>query len=241
MRIILFMMVFMVNSLIAISLTPLYHTMDDKRELKTMFTVQNSSNRPVAVKFAVLALVDTDNNRESRVASSKVNFYPSQFVLDAKSSKNVRVSYLGKSLPKVEEVYRVVANELNVNVADKKIIKKEDNKISGSLTMRFSYAGLLFVRDASAKAHLKVESFQQLSDGTVEIVIVNNGTASTLMSSKQYSLKVMVNNQLYTLDENDLKNSQFRRILPHKSNRYILKDIQSLPKGTITSIRVEKR
>lgn len=240
MRIIL-LTVLLINTIFAISLTPLYHTMDNKKQLKTFFTVKNPTNKPVAVKFSVLRLVDTDNNKEERVASPNVNYYPAQFILDANSSKNVRVSYLKKTLPQIEEVYRVLADELNVNVEDREPTKAEDGKIKAEIKMRFSYAGLLFVKDSKAKANLKIENFKSLSDGTTEITIANNGTASALFNTTQYNLKVIISGKEYILNDNDLKSAEFRRILPNKSNRYVLKHIKSLPKGTISSIKIERK
>ena len=238
---IIFLTIFLLNTVFAITLTPLYDTMDDRRKLKTMFTVKNPSDKPVAVKFAVLRLVDTDNNKEERVASANVNYSPAQFVLDANSSKNVRVSYLKRTLPKVEEVYRVLAEELNVNVEDKEPSKVNNGKIKAEIQMRFSYAGLLFVKDSSAKANIQIESFKNLSDGSIEIVIANSGTASALFNTAQYNLKATVKGKEYILNEADLKSAEFRRILPYKSNRYTLKHIQSLPQGIISSIKIEKK
>ena len=237
----IFFTIFFTNYIFAISLTPLYHTMDDRRELKTMFTVENPTDKPVAVKFSVKRLVDTDNNKEQRDDAPNINFDPPQFVLDAKSSRSVRVNYLKRTLPQIEEVYRVLADELNVNVEDREPSKVEKGKIKAEIKMRFSYAGLLFVKDKNAKANLAIQSFRRLKDGTTEITIVNSGTASALFNTTQYSLKATVNKKEYLLSDADLKSAEFRRILPNKSNRYILKHIQSLPQGTISSIKIETK
>lgn len=238
---IIFLTIFLFNTIFAITLTPIYHTMDDRRKLKTMFTVKNPTDKPVAVKFSVKRLVDTDNNREQRVDAPNINFNPPQFVLDAKSSKTVRVSYLKRTLPQVEEVYRVLADELNVNVEDREPTKVVKGKIKAEIKMRFSYAGLLFVKDSNAKANLAIQSFKQLPDGTTEIVIANSGTASALFNTTQYTLKATVKGQEYLLGDADLKSAEFRRILPNKSNRYLLKHIQTLPQGTISSIKIETK
>ena len=238
---IIFLTILLINTIFAISLTPLYHTMDDRRQLKTMFTVKNPTDKPVAVEFSVKRLVDTDNNREQRIDAPNINFDPPQFVLDAKSSKSVRVSYLKRTLPQVEEVYRVLADELNVNVEDREPSKVEKGKIKAEIKMRFSYAGLLFVKDKNAKANLVIDNFRRLQDGTIEITIANRGTASALFNTTHYNLKATVNNKEYTLNDTDLKGAEFRRILPNKSNRYILKNIQSIPKGAISSIKIETK
>jgi len=238
---IIFLTALLINVIFAISLTPMYHTIDNRKQLKTFFTVKNPTNKPVAVKFSILQLVDTDNNKEKRIPAPNINYYPSQFVLDANSSKNVRVSYLKRTLPKVEEVYRVLADELNVDVEDRKVETTTDGKIKAEIKMRFSYAGLLFVKDSSAKANLKVQNFKSLPNGNVEITIFNSGTASALFNTTQYNLKATVNGKDYILNNDDLKNAEFRRILPNKSNRYILKNIKSLPTGKISSMRIETK
>jgi len=147
------------NMLFAVTLVPLTETMDSKKQKNTIFKINNPTGEPVAVDFSVLKLTDTDNNKEQREISQNVSYYPSQFVLMPNETKNVRVKYIGTDLPAIEEVYRVIAKELDVDVSEKNSTAPK-GKISASIKMRFSYEGLLFVKRADAKPILAIESFE---------------------------------------------------------------------------------
>lgn len=222
-------------------MTPMYSTMDSRKNLQTMFTIKNPTDKPVAVDFSVLQLIDTDNNKEQRIKSSKVAFYPSQFVLDSNSTKNVRVRYMKKTLPEQEEVYRVIAQELNVDVEDRDVENTKDEGIQAKIKMRYSYEALLFVKNRKVTAQLKIASFNVPSANDITITIENMGGASTIFNTTEYNLIVSINNKDYILKNDDLKNAEFRRILAQKSNTYHLQYVKSLPSGTISSIRIEKK
>ena len=240
MRIII-LTIFLFNYIFAITLTPLYNTVNDIRELKTIFTVENPSNHPVAVKVSVERVTDTDNNKEKTTKTANINYYPAQFVLDSKSSKNIRITYLNKNLPKIEEVYRVLATELDVNVRDREPTKVAKGEKRAEVIMRFSYGGFLFVKDKSAKPNIKIESFQNLSDGALEIVMTNSGTASFLFNQMQHNLKAIIDGKEYILSEDDLKDAEFRRVLANKSNRFILRNIKSVSPSAITYLTIEDK
>jgi len=236
---IILLTIFLFNYIYAITLTPLYNTIDSKRELKTIFTVENPTNSPVAVKVSIKKLVDTDNNNEQTVDAPNINYYPAQFVLDAKSSKNIRITYLNKSLPKIEEVYRVLATELDINVKDREPEEIPKGIKKAEITMRFSYGGLLFVKDKNAKPDVKIDNFRDLGNGKLEITITNRGTESFLFNQTINKIKAIANGKEYILNEDDIKGAEFRRVLPNKSNRFVLENIKSVSPSAITSLKIE--
>ncbi len=227
------------NMLFAVTLVPLTETMDSKKQKNTTFKINNPTGEPVAVDFSVLKLTDTDNNKEQREISQNVSYYPSQFVLMPNETKNVRVKYIGTDLPATEEVYRVIAKELDVDVSEKNSTAPK-GKISASIKMRFSYEGLLFVKRADAKPNLAIESFEKLPKGGISILISNSGNASDVPNMALYNFFAKVDGKEYMLQEKDFANAEFRRILPNKKNTFFLKHI-ALPKGNFESIRIEKK
>jgi P pilus assembly chaperone PapD len=223
----------------AVTLSPLTQTLDSKKKKHLIFTVHNPTKEPVAVNFEILRLLDTDNNKEKREKTDKVTYYPSQFVLGATESKKVRIRYMGSTLPDIEEVYRVIAQELDIDVSDKKD-EESISKVKASIKMRFSYAGLLFVHQPNAIENLKVDSFEVSPNREITIHLNNSGTMSIVPNASHYNYIVKVNGKDYKLLEEDLKGAEFRRVLPNKTNTFYLKNIINLPNGKIESIRIER-
>jgi len=223
--------------LFALSLSPLMETIDSKKDKHLTFSVGNPSSEPIAVDFSLMQVIETEG-KEQRVESDKVSCYPSQFVLAPHKTKKVRIRYMGKSLPKIEEVYRVIAKELDIDVSDK-VDDTELNTVKASVTMRFSYEGLLFVKKPNAIDQLKIDSFEQLPEG-LKLNFLNTGNASAVPNPKEYLFVVSIGNKEYKLQKEDFKDANFRRVLSGKRNTFYLRYIKNLPQGKIESVRIER-
>ncbi len=225
--------------LFAITLVPMTETIDSKKKKNIVFKVTNPTDEPVAVDFSVLKVISTKNNQEKRISTNNLQAYPTQFILSPKETKSVRVRYMGAKLPENEEVYRIVAQELDIDVSDKKT-DNHNGEIKAQIKMRFSYEGLVFVHKEQAKAQLSIESIQKTAKG-LQFSIKNNGTKSDLPNIVNYNYFAQSQNQEYKLTENDLKGAEFRRILAGKSNQFSLKNIQTIASQQIENIRLEKK
>jgi len=235
-----FLLLFIFSSfLFSITMYPLIETISNLKKRQIVFKVSNPTERTVAADFSIKFLVDTNGKKEKRIETQKVMAYPSQFVLKPKESKKIRVRYMGSVLPDVEEVYRIIAHELNIDVSDK-MQKTTTNKVEGQIKMRFTYEGLLFVHKPKAKANLKIKTFEILDTNSIKLTINNIGQASIVPNYNFYNFIIIIDNKEYLLTEKNLKDTKFKRILAGKENILILKNIK-LPQGKLNTVRLEKK
>jgi len=225
--------------LLAINLVPMTETIESKKTKNIVFKVSNPTDEPVAVDFSVLKVLNTQNNQEKRVATNSVEAYPTQFILSPKETKSVRVRYMGSKLPEKEEVYRVIAQELDIDVSDKKE-ESSDGKVKAQIKMRFSYEGLIFVHKADAKAQLNVDNINK-SANNLQFKVSNSGTSSALPNIANYNYFAQSQGKEFQLTKNDLKGAEFRRVLAGESNQFTLANIQTIPVQKIENIRLEKK
>jgi P pilus assembly chaperone PapD len=227
-------------SVFGITMTPLYTTIENRKNIQTIFKIKNPTAEPVAVNVSILKLINTNSKKEQREETKQVQVYPTQFILNPKEIKSVRVRYMSKQLPENEEVYRVIAEELNIDVTDK-VEEDTKGKVKAQIKMRFSYEGLLFVHKANAKAKLTIESLEKIDNG-ISLNIKNSGTASTIPTKKAYVyFATLKDGKEYALTPTDLKGAEFRRVLAGKTNTFHLKYIISVPVDKIESMRLEKK
>ncbi|NPA60456.1 MAG: fimbria/pilus periplasmic chaperone [Epsilonproteobacteria bacterium] len=235
----IYVLLLLVSSwLYGVTLYPMSADIVSKRDRNILFTVSNPTKEPVAVEFSVKKLLDTSGKKEKRIDTTDVVWYPSQFVLGAGKSKHVRVRYVKSSLPKVEEVYRVIAKELDVDVSDK-IERVPKDRIKATVKFRFTYEGLLFVSNGKVFPKLQISDFKKTHRG-LEIYVTNNGTKSDVLNIRDYDIIVTVNGKDYLLTKQDVKKAEFRRILPGKTNKFLLRYVK-LPNGKIDSVRIERK
>ncbi|CAA6798843.1 MAG: Sigma-fimbriae chaperone protein [uncultured Sulfurovum sp.] len=236
---VLFSLFMMSNLLFAVSLSPLIQTLDSKRTRNVIFKITNPSKEPVASTFSILKVLSTVKNKEEREETKMVEAYPTKFVLDAGETKSIRVRYMGQKLPETEEVYRVIAKELDIDVSDNEN-NENKGKINAQIKMRFSYEGLLFVKEENSKPKLKINSINK-SMNEVTLIISNSGTASVVPNPKDYHFLISTGKNEYKLTLEDLKEAEFRRVLAGKTNTFHLKNITSVPVDKIVSMRLEKK
>lgn len=226
-------------SLYSITMSPLMQTVDSKKSKNMIFTVKNPSKRPVVVDFSAMKLVGTNNNKETTEETKKVSIYPFSFAIASGGSQKVRVRYMGSALPELEEVYRIVATELDKSLEDEKDAKGTA-EVSAQIKIRFSYSGLLFVKKPNFEAKLEIVNFERVSGSGIKIDIKNSGKASAVPIQSRYEFIVTIQNQRYKLTQDDLKKAEFRRILAGKTNTFVLKNAQ-LPEGKIESIQLQRK
>ena len=144
--------------------------------------------------------------------------------------KKLRIRYNGKSLPVKEEVFRIIAKELPIDISDKHI--KKTKKVEANIKMRFSYEGLLFVHQPQAQALISTRILKH-SKNRVDIEMSNQGTKSMLPSIETYDFIV---NKTIKLTEKDLKKSKFKRVLAGQKNIFRFKNMPSISAKNIKTL-----
>ena len=239
MKNIILLLLLISNALFAITMSPLMQTVDSKKSRHMIFTVNNPTKKPVVVDFSAMHLVGTNNNKEQTEETKKVAVYPSAFAIPSRGSQKVRVRYMGSSLPELEEVYRIVATELDKNLED----VSDEKSVAGlaaEIKIRFSYSGLLFVKKPNLQPKLEIVNFERMSTGGIKIEIKNSGKASAVPNLNRYDFIVTMANKVYKLTEDDLKKAEFRRVLAGKTNTFMLKNVQ-LPQAKIDSMIIQRK
>jgi len=145
---------------------------------------------------------------------------------------------MGSSLPKTEEVYRVIAKELNININDE-MNSSKSTEVKARIVTKFTYEALLFVKEPNAKEKFETK-FKKTSKG-IELTVINHGNASAIPQFTAYDFIVTIEGKEYKLLEDDLKGSQIKRVLAGKTNVFYLNNISSISFNKIDNIRLEKK
>src|SRR6266481_3531785 len=134
-----------------------------------LFTVENNTDVPASGQIRVTTRdVDVDGGEKNAEDEKDFAIYPAQMVLEPHASRSVRVQWIGDPNLKEEKSYRIIAEQLPVN------LDKEKPKTS---TVKFlvSYRGALFVTPPGLSSNVTVDFSGIVSDAAgqkrLEIVL----------------------------------------------------------------------
>ena len=218
----------------AFTLTPI--TMEfapSGRGANQAFQVENSSDQPVAVQISMLSRVVDLNGKETNApAEDDFIVYPAQVLLKAKQAQTVRVQWVGTAKPKKELTYRILAEELPIDLTKE---KPTGSTIGGNIKVVVRYLGSIYIVPKSAKADVILDSIApdtgENEAGNLVIVFHNRGTAHALLSGLKLTLQS--GSKTIELRADALKGVAGENILAGNKRRFVLPWPADLPKGPV--------
>lgn len=184
-----------------------------------LFTVENNTGEPASVQIRITTRdVDVDGGEKNADAEKDFVIYPAQMVLKPHASRSVRVQWVGAPNLKEEKAYRIIAEQLPVNL---------DKKKPKTSTVKFlvSYRGALFVTPPGLAHNVTLDFSGTTQDATgkkvLEIVLHNRGTQHALLRNLKLDIKDDKNNTI-SLSGDQLKGITGEGILAKHRRRFMI-------------------
>jgi fimbrial chaperone protein len=215
--------------LYSFSFSPMSQSIDLSQSRKgAQFLIENPSNSSIAVELTVKER-DMDENGEETLRDTKdITVFPPQIIVPAKEKRTIRVSYLAKDIPSGEKNYRVIAEQLPLNVDEK---RKE--RVGVEMLMRFVAA--LYATPTDAKSDIKLESYS--ADGkTLTLVIHNSGNKHQLMSNPV--LRFTHNGDKQELKAKELQGFSGENVLAGKRRIFKIKSSVTIPSNAKVELKL---
>lgn len=131
------------------------------------FSVINDSDQPRAVKIELLKREMDSAGKETLSPAPEIGIFPTQFILPAKQNRLLRILPHFTAPPEIETTYRVIAEELPVNL-------DAEQKKTG-VSFRFKYVASLYFPPALPLSSVQLLKVETLSDGKGLQFFFNNG------------------------------------------------------------------
>lgn len=200
------------------------------------YEVVNDEDKRIAVEVTVVERSMDTNGTESYVsAEDDFLIYPAQMILEPNTTQVVRVSWLGDPTPTEELAFRLVAEQLPINLIDP--TQPVPAQPVGQVQILLRYLGSLFVRPTGVNAAVQIESATAQNDAqgnpAVEIVFANSGSASARL--RDLRLNLTAQGQTVSLSTDELKGVTGTTILAAHRRRFVLPRPATLPQGSITA------
>lgn len=200
-------------------------------QIAKTFTVENATHGKIAVELTLYKRQMAIDGKETRTPTDRFTVYPEQLQLEPGEKRNVRVTWTGPAEVPVEESYRLVADQLPVQLKAPKASKGTEV----SLKFVLQYVASLYVSSAPVKPKVRVESTRVLSGGqgqaNLEVTLINEGTAHQLLAGSRIFLipRGIVKSGPIELSRDQVKTLDAENILAGGRRRFVF----ALPKELV--------
>ncbi len=190
-------------------------------QLSKTFTAENTGDAKVAVQISARARETDLDGKETLPPTDHFSVFPKQLILGPNESKTIRVTYTGPKTIAKEAPYRIVAEQLPVD------LKSVQAGAGTNLKFLIKYQTSAYVVPARARAKIVVESVRAVGEKTndrrLELVFRNDGGAHRILNRAKIVLRDSKNprNQL-PLPADGLKELETVNVLAGEKRRVLL-------------------
>ena len=161
--------------------SPIAVNIEIAKKSEETFTVKNDSDDPIAVELSLKHRVMTEKGVDVLSdADDDFVFFPQQMIVKPRSTQSVRIQYVGEKTLKSEKAYRIIAEQLPVNLE-----AKSAEKSGGKIQIMLRYVGSVYIQPQGVKSKLIVKSIERASNEkgqqVLRVSIENKGSRHTLI------------------------------------------------------------
>lgn len=142
----------------------------------TLFYLENDSDQPIAVTATLLKReMNVEGVETNKKIDGELMVYPSQLIIPPNEKRSVKVTWVGKTAPTAELAYRLVAEQLPIDL-------DKNKKQKASIKVLLRYVAALYVQ---------AEDYN--SEVTLKKLDVDEKNVSFLMSNAGKKHQVLAN------------------------------------------------
>ncbi|CBW26445.1 p pilus assembly protein, chaperone papd. p pilus assembly protein, chaperone papd [Halobacteriovorax marinus SJ] len=167
----------------AFKLMPMSISINSSQKDKTaLFTVFNDSDEPIAIQLDMRKRLMKPDGSEEHPEVDDFLVYPDQLVLGAKKRRVIKVRWLKGEVKDIERSYRLIAEQLPIDVS-----KKKDKKTDIKILLR--YVAALYVAPKTSSAKLRVISAKTTKDlNRIIFHVENSGNKHHVLLSPKVNI-----------------------------------------------------
>lgn len=201
------------NNLYAFKFSPMSTSINiDEKQNSTLFYLENDSDKAIAVETSLLKREMNQDGVESNTKiEGEMTLYPTQLIIPPNEKRSVKVTWLGKEKLAKELAYRLVAEQLPIDM-------EKEKKKKGSIKVLLRYVAALYITDDSFEPNIEVEKII-VTKKDVGFLIKNNGKKHQLLSNLNLKISGEKKKELKLLAE-DLKGMSGENILANTNRLF---------------------
>ena len=134
----------------------------------TLFYLENDSDQPIAVTTSVLKReMNIEGVETNKKIGDEITVYPTQLIIPPNEKRSVKVTWVGKTIPTSEAAYRLVAEQLPIEL-------DKNKKQKASIKVLLRYVAALYVEPEDFSSDVTLKKMD-VDDKGVAFTISNAG------------------------------------------------------------------
>jgi len=202
------------------------------------FRIESTGDQPVAVEIHMAKRqVSLDGTETQPSAEEEFVVYPPQMLLKPGTSQTVRVTWLGDPNPSAELAYRIIAEQLPINLPE---VEQNQGGATVRLKALYRYVGSIFITPPKVAPKVVVEqAICQAAPGKANqllLTFANQGTAHTYLSGlKLHLTSVGQESKVVNLLPEQLKGVNGENLLAGGKRQFTLACPIAFPVGPVSA------
>jgi fimbrial chaperone protein len=158
------------------------------------FLVKNTGKKSTAIQIRMVKReMDLDGKEINTNADDDFILYPPQMLVKAGESQTVRVTWVGDASPSKELSYRIIAEQLPIDLTE---ITQTQGNTTVSIKVLFQYKGSVYIVPPNVSPNVSLESAvcqvetdkAGKKDNKLQLTFANQGTAHALLTNLRLNL-----------------------------------------------------
>ena len=141
----------------------------------TLFYLENDSDQPIAVTVSLLTREMNGQGAESnKKIDGELTVSPSQLIIPANEKRSAKVTWVGKAIPTKELAYRLVAEQLPIDL--EKGVKKK-----AAIKVLLRYVAALYISPESNSSEISLKKLE-VTPKSISFKMQNTGKKHQVLS-----------------------------------------------------------
>ena len=198
------------------------------------FIIQNADDTKLPVQVSLVHRDPDFEGKEDLKETPDIDdlfqIYPAQIILAPKEKRTVRITWIGDPKPKRELAFRMIAEELPIDLEENKTYSKPVAKVR----IATKYVGSLYVGPAGARAQLMATAAPtEDKQPKLALEIQNLGTAHKVLANMQLKLTPSAGGADYEFSKTDLQSFNTQNVLAGKTRKFVMDWPKGFPVGPV--------
>lgn len=220
---------FILPLLFSFTFSPMSQSIDLSQSRRgAQFLIENEGTSNIAVELSVKEREMDENGVEKLLDTKEVTVFPPQIIIPPKEKRTIRVNYNSKNIPDKEQNFRVIAEQLPLNVDEKK-------RDQAGIKLLMRYVAALYATPGEAKSDVKVISHE--SDGQfLTLVLENRGRKHQLLTNPV--IKYLHNGKKHEVKAHAFKGFAGENVLNGQKRTFKIKTQMTIPKDARVELKI---